>query len=662
MSSTFASFLSLFRINHSKSSRQFASTLRESQESLLSSSREHLYPESRETILNRYPSQSPRTPRRCLPDDDIPAERQFFQSEASRRNAPSMIHENKSYYDAPEYHYHHQPQQMYHEYEPPPPSPYYQHPHSNRGYGGYNDYNAYGGGGGYYSDYDYRRSVPVSPATSMRSSRAGSPTRSGSRPTSPHHPRRRGNSPTNSVYSTRSYSRRSSPTATPTLSRRSSRANSPHEKPRVPDYYETQEYIRKASIRLRDITTPSPSSSRVSSRVSSARSSRAASPSSSRHANSDLENILMVAKNQADPKSKIVFVRETFQVIPSTETDNSDATSRNMNENLPMLKNHNLVKINTEETQMLVGAPFGDVNPKMQHNTKKSPSEERIKVIDDNKSDTVFCDKPGKVDIGVNTDTEDDFEERTSVITQGSASSSRVDKGILVDLSKAGITNIEEMLESLSRRVRNVETMEKDLVDNDDSARAESVASMVSSTSSKGKEKKKDAVADKEAHSMIRRQSVIIEGLTLETDELRRRCQMLEDEIDSVQVDDLQQKLDKVEGKLEETENYCYQVVEENVELKSEIENLETEISEVQDTFRDKDAKEFKKTKWELENLAKTCRNLQLKLGKAQAKASRLRQEKEEIEEQQKEQQLWKTTAVVAAAALAVLHLVNKYK
>ena len=127
-------------------------------------------------------------------------------------------------------------------------------------------------------------------------------------------------------------------------------------------------------------------------------------------------------------------------------------------------------------------------------------------------------------------------------------------------------------------------------------------------------------------------------------------------------VEEVQTKLVKMESKLEETENYCYQVVEENVELKSEIETLESEISEVQDTFRDKDAKEFKKTKWELENLSKTCRNLQLKLGKAQARASRLRQEKEEIEEQQREQKLWKTTAVMAAAALAVMHLVNKYK
>ena len=82
----------------------------------------------------------------------------------------------------------------------------------------------------------------------------------------------------------------------------------------------------------------------------------------------------------------------------------------------------------------------------------------------------------------------------------------------------------------------------------------------------------------------------------------------------------------------------------------------------MQDSFRDKDAKEFKKVKWELENLSKTCRNLQLKLGKAQARASRLRQEKEEMEEVTREQQLWKTTAVVAAAALAVYHILNKYR
>ena len=127
-------------------------------------------------------------------------------------------------------------------------------------------------------------------------------------------------------------------------------------------------------------------------------------------------------------------------------------------------------------------------------------------------------------------------------------------------------------------------------------------------------------------------------------------------------VEDLSHKLENVEEKLQKTESYCYQVVEENVELKSDIEGLESEISEVQDTFRDKDAKEFKKVKWELEKLSKTCRNLQIKLGKAQVKAIRLRHEKEEIENEQREQNLWKTSAVVAVAALAAYHFISKFK
>ena len=328
----------------------------------------------------------------------------------------------------------------------------------------------------------------------------------------------------------------------------------------------------------------------------------------------------------SEQKSKIVYVRETFQVIPA-EDFNQDQLQ------IPLLRSSSTKSV-------------------------KVFDEDKIHDLEDIERDrSVVTSKSSMTDKGVMTDGEED--DKVSV------ASSKKDKGTHVDLSSAGITNIEEMLESLSRRVRSVETA--DIVDNDDSARAESVASLVSSSSSRGEGKRKPRVdsspaAESEAHSMIRRQSVIIEGLTLETDELKRRCQMLEDEIETTAVEEVQSKLAKMEGKLEETENYCYQVVEENVELKSEIETLETEIAEVQDTFRDKDAKEFKKTKWELENLSKTCRNLQLKLGKAQARASRLRQEKEEMEEQQREQKLWKTTAVMAVAGLAVLHLVNKYK
>merc|ERR1712098_953732 len=120
--------------------------------------------------------------------------------------------------------------------------------------------------------------------------------------------------------------------------------------------------------------------------------------------------------------------------------------------------------------------------------------------------------------------------------------------------------------------------------------------------------------------------SVIIEGLTLETDELKRRCQQLEDELATSAVDELQVKLQQVEGKLEETENYCYQVVEENVELKTEVENLESEISEVQDTFRDKDARSLRKQNGSLKTLPKlagTCSSSLAKLKPKQVDSGR---------------------------------------
>jgi len=293
-----------------------------------------------------------------------------------------------------------------------------------------------------------------------------------------------------------------------------------------------------------------------------------------------------------------------------------------------------------------------------------------------------------RIDKGINVNVHESLKQLVeddcrSIGTQDSFTSITLDKSSLdlatSNLSTTERSSLEKLLDSLSRRVREIEGEREivdqrvaDLADVDDSARAESVTSLVSSTSSKGRQERSNQEqnnreGDVEVHSTIRRQSVIINGLSLETEELRRKCQQLENELGThgtttPVVEDLSHKLELVEGKLEESESYCYQVIEENVELKSEMENLEAEISEVQDSFRDKDAKEFKKVKWELENLSKTCRNLQIKLGKAQAKASRLRNEKEEIEERSKEQAFWKTTAVVAAAALATYSVLSRLK
>merc|ERR550539_142708 len=275
------------KLYKSNSTRRYAPTFRESQETLLRNSSECLYPESRETLLNRYPSSGRNTPGQS-PSSSRPSSP---QTPSTQRRATPSYGLQPSYSSSafpPEYqnyHPHHHPQPHH-----PPHHPHH-HPHhhqpppvmegSRRGYQGEVRHRE-----GYHSDYDYRRSVPVSPSSSLRSSRAASP--SAPRPAS-------------------SYSRRSSPAS---QSRRSS--------PKLT----RQEYRRPAKTRLQEVTSQTTSTttgSPRSSRTSSARSSRASSPRPGPGPrpgpdNQTLERMLVAARQQtqtpSDQKSKIVYVRE----------------------------------------------------------------------------------------------------------------------------------------------------------------------------------------------------------------------------------------------------------------------------------------------------------------------------------------------------------------
>ena len=173
----------------------------------MSTSREFLVPESRETILNRYPSspQSPRHPRRLHPDDDIPPlSRRYPQyASTSRRSSPQRSDNLPRGYRLQNSHSssHVPPEYRYNDEEPPTHGQQRNYHSMNRAHRGY-DRDQFEG---YHSDYDYRRSVPGSPAASSRSSRANSPTnsiRSESKLHSPPRSSRRG-SPASSVYSSR---------------------------------------------------------------------------------------------------------------------------------------------------------------------------------------------------------------------------------------------------------------------------------------------------------------------------------------------------------------------------------------------------------------------------------------------------------------------------
>jgi len=661
-----------------KSNRQFAASLRESQESLQSSSRESLNQESRESLLRRYPSSSLSNTPTISPNrysgtsgrHDNMKEKSY----ESVKHSPYRLQTSYSQTSVPRYSTDHSPHLLTEAAltlstrNTSRSSSTTSSARSSRNNSPIRRMTPS------YFDNDVflcRKSVPVSPAYSLRSSRATSPEmlinsgRLNTCGTS------RESSPANSTKSF--HSKRSSRAASPTSSIRSEKGVRIRSSKLIDREgeckYQISGFIKSEDHRRSDKQIQSQEIIKRISPSSSLRSSRAASPNTADRSQREiqclpsLQNTFNMQELKADPAAEVNIVNETLIVVPVFAL-NALSEKRNEAEKMKNLEEYELHNPNRSEDPPFVihrSEPLKKVeNKQVDEITINQTDESKVFQKSNISPDEINLDDPFQ----------GDTEDTRSVGKQKSCCSEKKDKATTVDLSLGSISNIEELLESLSRRVRNVEENERDIgrvddfVDNDDSAIAESVASIVSTTSSKERQMEQgpEMLYDIGSHSLIRRQSVIIEGLTLETEELRKRCQALEEEHGTPVVEDLSKKLEQLERKLDESETYCYQVVEENVELKSEIEILETEISEVQDTFREKDAKEFKKVKWELENLSKTCRNLQIKLGKAQAKANRLRQEKEMIEDEQRENALWKTSAVVAMAALAAYQLISRMK
>ena len=681
-----------------KSNRQFAASLRESQESLQSSSRESLNQESRESLLRRYPSSSLCNTPTISPTRYSGTGGRGDNWKDKSDESPYRLQTSYSQTSVPRYSTDHSSQLLTEAALTLSTRNTSRNSSTTSSARSSRNNSPIRRMTPSYFESDlflYRKSVPVSPAYSLRSSRATSPdmlTDSGRLNTCR---QSRQSSPANSTRST--YSQRSSRAASPTSSIKSEKFVRIRSSKLVD--HDISRLIESENHRRRDVQIESQETTRRISPSISLRSSRAASPNTADvgkkeiHQIPSLQSTLDLQDIKADPAAEIDIVRETLIVVPAltvntlSEQNNGEEKNKNSNEN--ELHNPQMI-LRSEDPQFFIHkTPICTkkeiLNDGLELNKElECPDINKIdpcktvenKQIDDihiNQTDESKVYHKGNIspdEITLDDPYHVDSEDARSVGKQESCGSEKINKATTVDLSLGSISNIEELLESLSRRVRNVEEHERDIarvddfVDNSDSAIAESVASIASSTSSRERQMERDQenLFDRGSHSLIRRQSVIIEGLTLETEELRKRCQALEEEHGAPVLEDLSKKLEQVEGKLEESENYCYQVVEENVELKSEIEVLEAEISEVQDTFREKDAKEFKKVKWELENLSKTCRNLQIKLGKAQAKANRLRQEKEIIEDEQKENALWKTSAVVAVAALAAYQLISRMK
>ncbi|XP_059483833.1 uncharacterized protein LOC132201592 isoform X2 [Neocloeon triangulifer] len=128
----------------------------------------------------------------------------------------------------------------------------------------------------------------------------------------------------------------------------------------------------------------------------------------------------------------------------------------------------------------------------------------------------------------------------------------------------------------------------------------------------------------------------LTEDLRDERKSLSLRVKELENENEAATArePEMRRTIEDLRNKLSAAETLCEELMDENEEIKKEIRDLEEEIDEMQDNFREEQADEYTSLKKELEQTAKNCRILQFKLRKAERKAEALEAAKSEVEKQ----------------------------
>lgn len=108
-------------------------------------------------------------------------------------------------------------------------------------------------------------------------------------------------------------------------------------------------------------------------------------------------------------------------------------------------------------------------------------------------------------------------------------------------------------------------------------------------------------------------------GLTLKVRELEQDLKIKKPQITE----------DTLKYKLTQAENLCEELMDENEDMKRELRNMEQEIDEMHDNFREDQADEYTNLKKEMEQTMKNCRILSFKLKKSERKIEQLDIEKQ---------------------------------
>ncbi|KOC63156.1 Protein SOGA3 [Habropoda laboriosa] len=142
-----------------------------------------------------------------------------------------------------------------------------------------------------------------------------------------------------------------------------------------------------------------------------------------------------------------------------------------------------------------------------------------------------------------------------------------------------------------------------------------------------------ETISSKAAPNDLQKLQKKNEALMQEKTSLMTKVRELEKEVNSKSFrGERDREKDELRSKLKAAENLCETLMDENEDMKKEIRQLEEEIYELQDTFRDEQADEYVRLRKSLEQSNKNCRILSFKLRKVERKAEELETEKSTLE------------------------------
>ncbi|XP_076764138.1 uncharacterized protein LOC143431352 isoform X2 [Xylocopa sonorina] len=224
------------------------------------------------------------------------------------------------------------------------------------------------------------------------------------------------------------------------------------------------------------------------------------------------------------------------------------------------------------------------------------------------------------------------------VIDNSNESASENDVEFIIQVKKSKIGSSKSSEKNGERRVANEERTEK----NEVNQLRTQVRELQARCEKAEKEKSEilmrrlatmETISSKASPNEAQKLQKKNEALVQEKNSLLAKIRELEKEVNAKTFrGERDREKDELRSKLKAAENLCENLMDENEDMKKEIRQLEEEIYELQDTFRDEQADEYVRLRKSLEQSNKNCRILSFKLRKVERKVEELTTEKTNIE------------------------------